>query len=612
MDPSLGFAQLLGIAQVNQKDKTTTDASKLLKTKFSGAKKEKREKGKLSANVQKFLQQKDAEERQKKIEQKLKRQNLNELRTDRAKNKIAKHLKVTKSANKAVLSDAIDKKNTSVTLGGRRQCDEDDYGYESKASQSFYEKLMTKYEADPDDPMAKFNKAKPKELKDMQGAKDRMKQALRKEEENPMIPGKRRRKRKDPGLVDDGFIDDRPNGSSKYSSTTSSYDKDKKEGSSKPSSSSSSSFDKRRKEEEARKKRLQNAKKAPPPVDFQSLLKMANQKKDIPVKLDKKAKLKDSEFGDRPMSKEEKAEYIRDNEARLRREGKLPVKEKTPPPKRIERIEKRQSLPEEKPRYEKPKPRPEPGPMFHAAVKKSMPPPEKRREDAEKSAYEREKRDMEMKMKELERRREDMEKKHKMAENNDRKRQEYERKIEEQKRRELKDKQDRRKMDTEKKELVDMQDKYKEMQRKMKEMEDRMRGSDRGGSSSSKGEKRDVNSVEARQFPGEKRRKEAKRKEDDGYKRRIESDSEDEYDSELEGFIDDTDDRVDISAEIRNIFGYDKRSYRDEDFDDRSMENNKFSSIMMEEARSARIGRMEDLEDMRREEEENKRKKVRR
>ena len=77
-------------------------------------------------------------------------------------------------------------------------------------------------------------------------------------------------------------------------------------------------------------------------------------------------------------------------------------------------------------------------------------------------------------------------------------------------------------------------------------------------------------------------------------------------------------------------FRYDKRRYKDEDFDDRQMENNKFSSIMMEEARSARIGeksrevislnilhfffqgRMEDLEDMRREEEELKRKKNRR
>merc|ERR1712002_681136 len=113
------------------------------------------------------------------------------------------------------------------------------------------------------------------------------------------------------------------------------------------------------------------------------------------------------------MTKQEKDDYLRENEARLRKEGKW--KEKTPP-KKIERIEKKPEkslVVEEKPRYEKPRPRPEPGPMFHSAVKKSMPPPEKRKEDAEKSAFEREKREMEMKMKELERRREEMEKKHK-------------------------------------------------------------------------------------------------------------------------------------------------------------------------------------------------------
>merc|ERR1712123_37644 len=141
-------------------------------------------------------------------------------------------------------------------------------------------------------------------------------------------------------------------------------------------------------------------------------------------------------------------------------------------------------------------------------------------------------------------------------------------------------------------------------------MEDRMKGGGAGGSSS-KGGKRDINSVEARTFPGEKRRPEPKKSKGDfGYKRRIESDSEEEYDSELEDFIDDTDSKVDISAEIRNIFGYDKRRYKDEAEDDRSMENNKFSSIMMEEARSARIGRQEDLDDMKREEMENKRKKM--
>lgn len=88
-------------------------------------------------------------------------------------------------------------------------------------------------------------------------------------------------------------------------------------------------------------------------------------------------------------------------------------------------------------------------------------------------------------------------------------------------------------------------------------------------------------------------------------------DSESEYDSEMDDFIDDTEANIDISAEIRNIFGYDRRKFRDErDFDDRSMENNRYADVMREEARSAKIGRMEDLEDMRREEEEKQRKKM--
>ena len=45
-----------------------------------------------------------------------------------------------------------------------------------------------------------------------------------------------------------------------------------------------------KKEEEARRKRKQMAKNAPPPIDFQSLLKMANEKKDQPVNLDKMKK----------------------------------------------------------------------------------------------------------------------------------------------------------------------------------------------------------------------------------------------------------------------------------------------------------------------------------
>jgi len=493
-----------------------------------------------------------------------------------------------------VISEAVDSKNTSVTLSGRKQCDEDDYGYESKASADFYDKLMSKYEADPDDPMAKFSKSKARELKDIQGAKDRMKQALRREEEDISTPGKRRRRKKETSVEDEGFID-------------SSVDRHK----SNLKKEDLISKDKKRKEEEARRKRIANAKKAPPPVDFNSLLKLANEKKDIPVKIEKKVEKKDGEFGDRPMTKREKEEFIRDNEARLRREGKLPPKERSPAvmekKSRGSSEEKIERMPERPPKI-----RAEPGPSFHSAVLKTMPPPEKRKHDPESDTA-RQMKELEMKMKELDKKKEELETKSKVEEYNRRKRLEYERKkaeFEREKRhQQLAEKQERRKLEQDKKKLEDMQARYKEMQRQLQEKEQRLSS---GGSST----KRDIHSVESRHFPGERKRRDdrghAYGRGGGGGGMRIESDSE-EYDSEMDDFIDDTDAKVDIGAEIRNIFGYDKRKYRDEDdFDDRSMENNKFSSIMMEEARSARIGRQEDLEDIRREEEELKRKKRRR
>lgn len=141
--------------------------------------------------------------------------------------------------------------------------------------------------------------------------------------------------------------------------------------------------------------------------------------------------------------------------------------------------------------------------------------------------------------------------------------------------------------------------------------------------------KRDINSVESRPFPAEIRppvKKAEKRplirpgtsrdrspspvrKKPSHSKNRIESDDEEDYDSEMDDFIDDSDAKVNYSDEIARMFGYDRRKYRDEDdFDDRDMENNRFADIMKEEARSARIGMQEDLEDMRKEEEEKRRK----
>ena len=91
-----------------------------------------------------------------------------------------------------------------------------------------------------------------------------------------------RRKRKDE-FEDDGFIDD----------SFSSKPRVRKVEDRKLS-------DKEKKEEEARKRRIENSKKAPPPVDFNSLLRLADVKKDLPVKLEKKVVAKEHEFGDRP------------------------------------------------------------------------------------------------------------------------------------------------------------------------------------------------------------------------------------------------------------------------------------------------------------------------
>ncbi|XP_076435237.1 uncharacterized protein LOC143275059 [Babylonia areolata] len=94
----------------------------------------------------------------------------------------------------------------------------------------------------------------------------------------------------------------------------------------------------------------------------------------------------------------------------------------------------------------------------------------------------------------------------------------------------------------------------------------------------------------------------------------IDSESEeDEYDDEMDDFIDDgeVEDAGAVSKMIQQMFGYDRRKFRDEDDDDRNMEVG-FSQVMKEEARSARIGLKEDLEDIRKEQEEMRLKALKR
>lgn len=112
-------------------------------------------------------------------------------------------------------------------------------------------------------------------------------------------------------------------------------------------------------------------------------------------------------------------------------------------------------------------------------------------------------------------------------------------------------------------------------------------------------------------------------------KGRILDDDDSEYDSELDDFIDDGPiEGEDYSSCIREIFGYDKRKYMDDDDDVDNMESS-FAQQMQEDVRSTKIGKtwnlyyvirklvtcrivfigiMEDMEDMRLEKEEKRKK----
>lgn len=113
-----------------------------------------------------------------------------------------------------------------------------------------------------------------------------------------------------------------------------------------------------------------------------------------------------------------------------------------------------------------------------------------------------------------------------------------------------------------------------------------------------------------KQFPpADVRRKDVRKPNVNLKKRRIVDDDDSEYDSEMDDFIDDgPEEEEDYSKYISEIFGYDKRKYKYVDEgDDRGMESS-WQQQMREEQISAKIGIMEDLEDMKLEEQHKKRK----
>lgn len=115
-------------------------------------------------------------------------------------------LKRTKSANQSVIEDATDENNTSVTLAGPSQPDEDDYGYVSQEASAFYNKMMEKYSKLPDEP--KFPTSKKTVSSNLAGTKDRVRAALEREREEAMMPHRRKRKQKEEEVQEE--LEDEP------------------------------------------------------------------------------------------------------------------------------------------------------------------------------------------------------------------------------------------------------------------------------------------------------------------------------------------------------------------------------------------------------------------
>ncbi|CAH0628591.1 unnamed protein product [Chrysodeixis includens] len=303
------FRETLLAAQRNQQQKSSDNA--YYKARFDPPKKEQKQRDRLSANIQKFLAKKDEEEKQKKVEAQKKREELLAMRDPKALRKIQKTLKVIKSANKSVIADAIDRDNTAVTREGPDQPDQDDYGYESQESAAIYAKMMEKYSKIPEEP--KFPTGNTTIKKDLNGTRERVKHALRTEDEP--VPHKRRRK------GENGERD---------SSPPTRYEPEKKE--SKPD-------------------KPKFRKPAPPPMDFNQLLKLAEQKKSEPIEIGKKKEVvAETESGpERLMTKKQKREYEEEMARRQRRQeridaqkagGKKASKDDRQPQKDVERERK--------------------------------------------------------------------------------------------------------------------------------------------------------------------------------------------------------------------------------------------------------------------------------
>ncbi|KAK2578942.1 hypothetical protein KPH14_011147 [Odynerus spinipes] len=576
----MDFGTLLSVAQKNENSKQSSAAC--YQTKFTPPKKQSKQSKTLSENIKKFLARKEEEEKRKVLEEKKKRDNLLALRDHKAQSRINKHLKVCKAANKSVLADAIDNENTAVTIAGPSQPDEDDYGYVSQEASAFYNQLMNKYSnLPPEKPL--FSSSGKKTVKDIASTKDRVKQALKQQEIEEALGHRRKRKSSSLGVKE------------------SEYDEqDEKVPDKKPKEQ-----EKAEKDEKPKPKK----KTLPPPMDFGELLKLAEKKQHEPVVLDVKPKVEEPE---RLMTKKQMKEYMKEKEWRERKELQargIDVTKKNNTSAEVNKSNKPNTPKSTSKTNEK-------TPIDSSVQQKNL-----------STTTTAQAKKIPMKSNNVLSEKSNLITKSSVAKNSmkdelleERKKLEAEkRKLEEMRKAIEKEKmqlaQSKIKQEESKSQVknsnkvviptksIDKQVLSKDIKSKQASVPGKLQQSSMLNGKPKQFPPPDVRSLKPK-VPGGRVLKKGPL----SNKRRIYDDE--EYDSELDDFIDDgpEEEGADYSKYISEIFGYDKNKYNNvDDDDDLAMESN-FAQQLKEEYVSTKIGIMEDLEDIRMEALEKKRK----
>ncbi|XP_012225848.1 protein SPT2 homolog [Linepithema humile] len=576
----MDFGALLSVAQKNETKKQTAPC---YQTKFAPPKKQSKQSKNLSDNIKKFLARKEEEEKQKALEEKRKKENLLALRDHKTQSRINKHLKVCKAANKSVIADAIDRENTAITMAGPSQPDEDDYGYESQAASALYTQWMNKYNNSSTSEKFIFTNSEKRTIKDIASTKDRVKQAL-KQQELEESNGHRRKRKSCTLEIKEANIEEK---------TQDDGDDDIKE--------------------DINEKPKQKKKPLPPPMGFAELLKLAEKKQYEPVAIEAKPKIEE----ERLMTKRQKEEYIQEKERRAQREKKdtevnkktsitnTPSKSTKPQLNKVLKSnEKSQISNATSPKSITATPKSITAtPKSITATPKIITATSKKTIDkfsdkhsAEKSVSNKSpsKNDLLEERKKLEAEKRELE--------------EMRRAIEEEKRKLAlsKTKQENIKSHSSNKVMAKL--KTVDKQVPAKDIKPRQ-----NPSSDSKLYSSLINNKPKQLLQSDDismKLKKVKRPLVSNKRRICDNGNEDDEDSDMNDFIDDEPEEniEDYSKHISEIFGYDRSKYNYiDDEDDTAMESN-FAQQLKEEYRSAKIGIMEDLEDMRMEAKQKKQK----